>query len=142
MAKILIADDDMILKEMYETRLKEGGYTVVSAADGEETYEKIEKEKPDLILLDIMMPKMNGIDVMKKVRANHEIAHIPIILLTALVREIDKVKEMMKPGDDYLIKSDIMPGDVVKKIEESLGKAGSVADKPAETPAPAEEPQK
>lgn len=120
MAKILIADDDVILKEMYETRLKEGGYSVISAVDGAEAYEKAEKEKPDIILLDIMMPKMNGIDVMKKIRANSEISHIPIILLTALVREINKIKDMMKTGDDYLIKSEIMPGDVVKKIEESL----------------------
>jgi CheY-like chemotaxis protein len=127
MAKILIADDDVILKEMYEARLKASGYTVVSATDGAETYEKVEKEKPDIILLDVMMPKMNGIDVMKKIRANPDIAHIPIILLTALVREIDKIKDMMKPGDDYLIKSEIMPGDVVKKIEQSLGEAVEAA---------------
>lgn len=128
MAKILIADDDIVLKEMYEARLKEDGFVIISATDGAEAYEKTEKEKPDIVLLDIMMPKMNGIDVMKKIRANPEITHIPIILLTALVREIDKIKDMMKPGDDYLVKSEIMPGDVVKKIKESLSKvAGKVA---------------
>jgi two-component system alkaline phosphatase synthesis response regulator PhoP len=122
-AKVLIVDDDMILREMYEARLKEEGLVILSASDGEEALNKVSSEKPDILLLDIMMPKVNGIDVMKKMRENEETAGIPIILLTALVREIDKVKEMMKPFDAYLIKSEIMPGDVVKQIHASLEKA-------------------
>ncbi|MEK9155886.1 MAG: response regulator [Patescibacteria group bacterium] len=124
-AKILIVDDDMILREMYEARLKEEGYEISVASDGEEAIQKVEKEQPDLIILDIMMPKINGIDVMRKIRSNDAIANIPIILLTALVREIDKVKEMMKEYDSYLIKSDIMPGEVVEKIKAALEKTQS-----------------
>lgn len=124
-AKILIVDDDMILREMYEARLKEENFTIISASDGEEALEKITNEKPNLIVLDIMMPKVNGIDVMKKIRENEETANIPIILLTALAKEIDKLKEMMKNYDAYLVKSEIMPGEVVKKIKESLEKVGS-----------------
>lgn len=120
--KILIVDDDMILREMYEARLKEEEFIILSAADGAEALEKVAKEKPDLIVLDIMMPKVNGIDVMKKLRENEETAGIPIILLTALVREIDKLKEMMKDYDAYLVKSEIMPGEVVAKIKDSLAK--------------------
>lgn len=121
--KILVVDDDMILREMYEARLKEEGYVIVGASDGEEALSKVKSEKPELILLDIMMPKVNGIDVMKKLRADESTANIPVILLTALVREIDKVKDMMKDCDAYLIKSEIMPGQVVEKIKDSLEKA-------------------
>lgn len=121
-AKILIVDDDMTLRELYEERVKAEGYTILSASDGEEAIDKALKEKPDLILLDIMMPKINGIDVMKMLREKEETKSIPIIILTALVQEIDKVKDMMKPYDAYLIKSEIMPKDVVEKIKSSLSK--------------------
>lgn len=121
-ARILIVDDDMTLRELYEERMKQEGYVILSASDGEEALEKAVKEKPDLILLDIMMPKINGIDVMKMLREKEETDKIPIIILTALVQEIGKVKEMMKPGDGYLVKSEIMPKDVVAKVEESLAK--------------------
>ncbi|MFA4995945.1 MAG: response regulator [Patescibacteria group bacterium] len=121
-ARILIVDDDMTLRELYEERMKQEGYVILSASDGEEAIEKAVKEKPDLILLDIMMPKINGIDVMKMLREKEETSKIPIIVLTALVQEISKVKDMMKPGDGYLIKSEIMPKDVVAKTEESLAK--------------------
>ena len=126
-AKILIVDDDMVLREMYEARIKEEGYSILSASDGEEALEKATREKPDLIILDIMMPKVNGIDVMKKLRLDPETAGIPIILLTALVREIDKIKELMRDYDYYLVKSEIMPGEVMNKIKEALSKVSSEA---------------
>jgi DNA-binding response OmpR family regulator len=69
-----------------------------------------------------MMPKINGIDVMKMLREKDETKAIPIIILTALVQEIGKIKDMMKPGDGYLVKSEIMPKDVVTKVEDSLAK--------------------
>ena len=119
-AKILLVDDDMTLHEMYAERLRAEGYNIVSAYDGEEALEKALKEEPDLILLDIMMPKINGIDVMKKLRESDVTAGIPIILLTALVQEISKIKKMMKNYDSYLIKSEIMPKDVITAIENSL----------------------
>lgn len=121
--KLLIVDDDMTLRELYEERMKAEGYIIVSASDGEEAIEKATKEKPDLILLDIMMPKINGIDVMKMLRGKEETAHIPIIILTALVQEVDKIKDMMKPFDSYLVKSEIMPKDVVETIKTCLSKA-------------------
>lgn len=122
-AKILIVDDDMTLRELYEERMKQEGYVILSASDGEEAIEKATKEHPDLILLDVMMPKINGIDVMKMLREKDETSDIPIIILTALVQEIGKIKDMMKPGDGYLVKSEIMPKDVVAKVEDSLAKA-------------------
>jgi DNA-binding response OmpR family regulator len=122
-AKILLVDDDMTLHEMYAERLKAEGYTVVSAYDGEEAIEKTYSENPDIILLDVMMPKINGIDVMKKLREDQKTANIPVILLTALIQEISKIKTMMKPYDQYLVKSEVMPQDVIKTIEESLATA-------------------
>lgn len=124
--KILIVDDDMTLRELYEERMKAENYVIISAVDGEEAIEKANKEKPDIILLDIMMPKINGIDAMKMLRAKEETANIPIIILTALVQEIDKVKDMMKPYDSYLIKSEIMPKKVVEAVQESLAKAKKI----------------
>ncbi len=119
-AKILLVDDDMTLHEMYAERLRAEGYSIVSAYDGEEAIEKVYKDMPDVILLDIMMPKINGIDVMKKIREDEKTANIPVILLTALVQEINKIKNMMKPYDQYLIKSEIMPAQVIDAIEKSL----------------------
>ena len=120
--KVLIVDDDMTLRELYEERIKTEGYTIISAADGEEAIAKANSEKPDIILLDIMMPKINGIDVMKMLREKDETKAIPIIILTALIQEIDKIKDMMQPSDGYLVKSEIMPKDVVEKIKDSLSK--------------------
>jgi len=122
-ALVLIADDDMTLHQMYVERLQAEGYNIMSAYDGEEALLKVKEKIPDVILLDIMMPKVNGIDVMKKLRSEEKTANISIILLTALVQEIGKIKELMKDYDGYLIKSEILPGDVVKTIEESLKKA-------------------
>jgi DNA-binding response OmpR family regulator len=119
-AKVLLADDDMTLHEMYAERLKAAGYQIISAYDGEEALAKVYKEMPDVILLDIMMPKINGIDVMKKIRDDEKVNKIPIILLTALMQEISKIKSMMLPYDKYLIKSETMPVKIIDSIEECL----------------------
>ena len=121
----MLVDDDMTLHEMYAERLAAEGYEIVSAYDGEEALTKIAADKPDIILLDIMMPKINGIDVMKKLRSEKETEKIPVILLTALIQEINKIKEMMRDGDGYLVKSEIMPADIVKTIEKSLAAVGA-----------------
>ena len=122
MAKVLIVDDDMTLRELYEERMKQENYVIISASDGEEALEKATKELPDVILLDIMMPKINGIDVMKMLREREETAGIPIIVLTALVQEIDKIKDMMGPKDAYLVKSESLPKDVVAHVEKAISK--------------------
>jgi two-component system, sensor histidine kinase and response regulator len=120
-ATIMIVDDDMTLHEMYSERLKEEGYTIGSAYDGEEALSKVYDIKPDLILLDVMMPKMNGIDVMKKLREDDKTKNIPIILLTALVQEISKIKDMMGPSDGYMIKSEVTPAQIVESIKKIIG---------------------
>ena len=119
---ILLVDDDLTLREMYEERLKQEGYVVIGAADGEDALKKANEGEPSLIILDIMMPKLNGIDVMEKLRNEEKTRDIPIIVLTALVQEIDKLKGLMGPNDSYLIKSKEMPKDVIDKVEAALGK--------------------
>ena len=94
---------------------------MIGAADGEEAISKAQGEMPDVILLDVMMPKMNGIDVLKRLRDDEKTKDIPVIILTALIQEIEKLKTMMTERDGYLIKSEQMPKEVIAKVKEIIG---------------------
>ena len=122
---ILVAEDDLTLRDMYQARLEAGGYRVLLAANGEEALKILEQEKPDMLLLDIMMPKINGLDVLEKMKKNPTTKDVPVIILTVLIQDQTRVKGLMSGADDYLIKSETMPGEVVKKIEEVLAKSKS-----------------
>lgn len=115
--RILLIDDDLTLAEMYTERLKSEGYEVAIAHDGEVGLKAIQTKKPDLVLLDVMMPKMNGLDVLKQVKADPELAKIKIILLTALVQEPGQMNEISQSADAYVVKSEATPGELVKKIK-------------------------
>ncbi len=99
--KILVVDDEESIVKIIEYNLKKEGYEVLSAFDGEEGYKLAVEGKPDLILLDIMMPKMDGYEVCKKVR---ERSDVPIIMLTARAEEVDKVVGLELGADDYVTK--------------------------------------
>ena len=99
--KILIVDDEKNIVDIIAFNLKKEGYTVITAADGEEGVQKAMEENPDLILLDIMMPKMDGYEVCKKIR---EKKNTPIIMLTARAEELDKVLGLELGADDYVTK--------------------------------------
>jgi two-component system response regulator VicR len=99
--KVLIVDDEKNIVEIIAFNLKKEGYTVIKAADGEEGVRKTFEEKPDLILLDIMMPKMDGYEACKKIR---ERTNTPIIMLTARAEEVDKVLGLELGADDYVTK--------------------------------------
>lgn len=120
--KILIVEDDKSLREMYQLRLSINGYDVIEGGDGEEGLDLAIKEKPDLILLDIMMPKMSGMDVLDILKSTPETKDIPVIVLTALTEENVKAKGLVYGAEDYLVKSQTMPGQVVEKIEGILSK--------------------
>lgn len=120
---VLIADDDITLRDMYQTRLETDGYKVLVAADGEETLSVIKEQNPEVVLLDIMMPKMNGLDVLAQMKKDESMKNIPVIILTALIQDLTKVKSLMSGADDYLMKSEVMPGEVIKKVEKVLAKA-------------------
>lgn len=123
MAKIAIIEDDALLAEMYTQKFKKDGYEVARAKDGEEGLKLIKQEKPNLILLDIMMPKMNGLQVLQAVKADpdEQIKNIPVILLTNLARGMQDVNKGLELGAvAYLIKSQVKPADVVAKVKEIL----------------------
>lgn len=101
MAKILVVDDEASIVTMLAYNLEKEGYDVVTAEDGEVALEKFESEKPDLLLLDIMMPKMDGYEVCRKIR---EKSNVPIIMLTARADEVDKVVGLEMGADDYVTK--------------------------------------
>ncbi|MDA3840735.1 MAG: response regulator [Patescibacteria group bacterium] len=119
--KILIVEDDEFLLSMYSTKFEIEGYEVVMASDGEMGVEKAQKEKPGIILLDIMLPNMDGFDVLKKLKADTTTSAIPVILLTNLSQKQDVEQGLSMGADDYLVKAHFMPSEVVDKINRLLG---------------------
>lgn len=101
MPKILVVDDEKPISDIVKFNLDKEGYDVVTAYDGEEALEKVESEEPDLILLDLMLPKIDGLEVARQVRAKH---NIPIIMVTAKDSELDKVVGLELGADDYITK--------------------------------------
>lgn len=102
--KILVVDDEAILLETIAYNLEQAGYRVVTAADGNSTLEAARKESPDLIILDIMLPGIDGLEVCRQLRREHSTATTPIMMLTAKSEEIDKVVGLEVGADDYMTK--------------------------------------
>jgi CheY-like chemotaxis protein len=124
MAHIMLVEDDAILVEMYQAKFELEGHQVTVATNGEECLEILEREKPDLILLDILMPKINGFHVLKEIKKHKDLRNIPVILLTNLGEaEVDMNKELAQAlgVHDYLIKSHHTPDEVVTKVQKTLG---------------------
>lgn len=120
--KILIVEDDEFLLSMYSTKFEIEGYDVIMAGDGEMGLEKARKEKPGIVLLDIMLPNMDGFDVLKKLKADRETSSIPVILLTNLSQKQDVEQGLSMGADDYLVKAHFMPSEVVDKINRLISK--------------------
>lgn len=118
---ILLVDDDLTLREMYDERLKAEGFDIIQASNGDEAIKKAKEVKPNIILLDIMMPKVNGFDVLKELKADSELKDVPVIVLTALIQEVDKVQGKKLGAADYIVKSETMPGEVIAKIKNAIG---------------------
>jgi DNA-binding response OmpR family regulator len=122
MAKVMIVDDDPLMVRMYQKKLTNDGYDVMTAGDGMEALEKLESQKPDLILLDIMMPKLNGLDTLKKIKADSKTKDIPVIMLTNVGASDEDADRGLELGAvAYLVKAGNRPADVVSKIKEVLG---------------------
>lgn len=119
MKKILLVDDETQLVEMIKLRLEANNYEVVTAYDGMEALEKAKKEKPDLIILDIMLPKMDGYKVCRMLKFDEKYKRIPIIMFTARVQETDKKIGMEVGADDYLAKP-FEPQVLLEKIKDFL----------------------
>lgn len=129
MAKILIVDDDSLLVRMYQKKFENDGYTVATAGNGVSALEEVEKFRPDVILLDIMMPKMNGFEVLTKLKANQATSSIPVILLTNLGSSQEETDKGLELGAvKYIVKADNRPANVVSEVKEVL--SGYVKDIP------------
>ena len=120
MAKILLVEDDEMLHGMYTQKFKNQGYEVASAFDGAEGIKMAAEETPDVILLDVIMPKMDGFVALKKLKKNNDTAAIPVILLTNLGQEEDVRKGSELGADDYFIKANHTPQEVVDKVNSFL----------------------
>jgi len=126
MAKILIVDDDPDLVEAVSIILESKGYEVAAAYDGEEGLQKVKTERPDLIVLDVMMPGKDGYAVCKELKGDPACASIPVLLLTAVVSHIPTTKYTQQMGlemeaDDYMDKP-VEPAELVKRIDTLLAK--------------------
>ena len=120
MAKILIIEDDPLMQRMYQKAFAFDGYEVSVAGDGVEGLEKVRAEKPTIVLLDVMMPKMNGLDTLGKIKADPELKAIPVIMLTNLAGSADAEKALSIGAVKYIIKSEQEPKQVVAMVKEIL----------------------
>lgn len=122
---VLVVDDDPSLLEMYVERIKAEGAIVIEAMDGEEAIAAAKEHNPIAILLDIMMPKINGFDVLKALKADTATASIPVVILTALADDQKKVAGMQLGAADYIVKSETLPVEVVEKLRRIISPSGA-----------------
>jgi CheY-like chemotaxis protein len=118
MAKLLFCEDDPLMQRMYERAFRLGGHEVTLAGDGEVALATLEKmePKPNIIVLDVMMPKMSGFDVLRKIKADDRFKQIPVVLFTNLAGEKDAEKGLQLGAAMYLVKSQFSPTQIVEKI--------------------------
>lgn len=121
MSKIMLVEDDNSLREIYSIRLTAEGYVIVSAGDGEEALAMAVKERPDLIISDVMMPKISGFDMLDILRSTPETKDIKVIMMTALSSEDQRERGEHLGADRYLVKSQVGIEDVVNVVHEVLG---------------------
>lgn len=127
MTKIMLVEDDKSLREIYSIRLVAEGYEIVSASDGEEALALAVKERPDLILSDVMMPKISGFDMLDILRSTPETKDIKVIMMTALSSEDQRQRGESLGADRYLVKSQVGIEDVINVVHEVLGDGKSTA---------------
>lgn len=145
MTKILLVEDDKSLREIYGVRLQAEGYEIVSAGDGEEALAIAIKERPGLIVSDVMMPKISGFDMLDILRSTTETKDIKVIMMTALSSDDQRARGESLGADRYLVKSQVGIEDVVRTVHEVLGDgvpgaAPAAPSFPPATPAPVETP--
>ena len=121
--KILFVDDDQHIVQLYSAVFSKAGFNFSTASNGLEAIEKAGTEKPDLLLLDIMLPDLNGLEVLKKLKQNPQTADITVWMLTNLPEQMNEETAQSYGATDYLVKSAYTPKQVVEKIESYFGVA-------------------
>lgn len=119
--RILLVEDDDALANVYLTRLQAEGFDVRRVANGEDALVSALEYHPDLVLLDVMMPKVSGFEVLDIIRNTPETANLKVVMLTALSQEADKKRAESLGVDDYLVKSQVVIADVIDRIKHHLG---------------------
>jgi len=135
MAKILLVEDDKSLREIYGVRLMAEGYEIVSAGDGEEALAMAIKERPDLIVSDVMMPKISGFDMLDILRSTTETKDVKVIMMTALSSDDQRARGEALGADRYLVKSQVGIEDVVRTVHDVLGDSIAAPTAPTFPPA-------
>lgn len=118
--KILIIEDDKFLRELIARKLEKEGYEALEAVDGEDGFKKIKTDKPDLILLDLILPGVDGFEVLSKTKEDITLAQIPVIILSNLGQKEDVDRGLKLGAIDYLIKAHFTPGEIIEKIANAL----------------------
>jgi CheY-like chemotaxis protein len=123
--RVLLAEDDRFLRKAAETTLKRQGYTVLATADGEEALRVARTDAPDLILLDLIMPKLNGFDVLRALKGDAATAEIPVIILSNLGQDKDVQQAMEAGAAAYFVKADLSLQALVQRVEDALAARGA-----------------
>jgi len=121
--RILVVDDDRQIVRLVQSYLQQAGFTVLTAYDGEEALHAIRREKPDLVVLDLMLPKRDGLEITRLMRSDEVLATIPILMLTARVDDVDKILGIELGADDYVTKP-FNPQEVVVRVKAILRRSG------------------
>ncbi|MEK7452982.1 MAG: response regulator [Patescibacteria group bacterium] len=115
--KVLVVEDEVTLNQVYKNKLESLGYEVMTAYDGEEALEKVRAFIPDVVLLDLMLPKKSGYEVLTDIKKDEKISNIPVMILSNLGQDDDIKKGMDLGAIDFVVKSDIRLADLMRKIE-------------------------
>jgi len=118
--KILIIEDDATISAMYKSKFEADGFEILIAADGADGLEAAKKEKPDLVMLDIIMPRMDGFSVLAELKKSQKTKNIPVIMLTNLGTDEDKDKARALGVIDYIVKANLTPAQISEKIKQYL----------------------
>ncbi len=118
--KVLIVEDEESLSQMYSIKFEKEGFEVVTALDGESALVKMQDFQPDFVLLDIILPKIDGFAVLEKIRQDANLKDVPVVMLTNLGQTEDQEKGEKLGADDYLVKANCTPMDVVQKVHDVL----------------------
>ncbi len=118
--KVLVVEDEQILLKTIQFTLKDAGYEVLVAMDGEEASSAIAEHRPDIVLLDILLPKKNGMDVLREMRANESTKNIPVLLLTNLSDQESISDGVALGAQGYFVKSDMTLDEIAAKVAETL----------------------
>ena len=120
--KILVIEDDIFLRKIIVQKLLKAGYSVIEAINGEEGFKVVKDKKPDLVLLDLILPGIDGFEVLSRIKSDSELSQIPVIVLSNLGEASDREKGMKIGAADYLIKAHLTPGEIVDRVSAILQK--------------------